>query len=80
MYNPLAEDPSHLKDSELEEKINELGRKYAIACRLGMGQVIEQLIISIEMYRTELTKRNQESLKKASGKTKGNLDDLINVG
>ena len=80
MYNPLLEDPSHLKDNELEEKINELGRKYAIACKLGMNQVIDQLIISIEMYRNELTKRNQESLKKASGKTKGNLDDLINVG
>ena len=79
MYNPLLEDPSHLKDSELEEKINELGRKYTIACRLGMGQVIDQLLISIEMYRNELTRRNQESLKKAAGKTKGNLDDLINI-
>ena len=80
MFNPLAEDPSHLKDAELEAKINELGRKYNMACKLGMNQVIPQLIISLEMYRAELTKRSNESLKKAAGRTKGNLDDLINVG
>jgi len=79
MYNPLLDNPSQLKDAELEAKINELGRKYSIACRLGMNQVIPQLLISIEMYRNELSQRSQESLKKATGKANGNLDDLINI-
>jgi hypothetical protein len=79
MYNPLLDNPSQLKDAELEAKINELGRKYSIACRLGMNQVIPQLLISIEMYRNELSQRSQESLKKVTGKANGNLDDLINI-
>jgi len=80
MFNPLAEDPSLLKDTELEEKINELGRKYSMACRLGMNQVIPQLIVSLEMYRDEMSKRSRASLKQAAGRTNGNLDDLINIG
>jgi hypothetical protein len=79
MYNPLLGDPSHLKDSELEAKINELSRKYSIACRTGMNDVVDQLIIAIEMYRNEMVKRNQDALKKSIGKANGDLDGLINI-
>ena len=71
--------PADLKDAELEEKINELTRKYGIAARTGMNGVMPQLALAIEMYRTELTKRGQEQLKSTARKTNGNLDDLINV-
>ena len=45
MYNPLLPDPSTLKDAELDQRINELSRKYHIAARTGMNQVIPQILI-----------------------------------
>ena len=79
MFNPLLGNPADLKDSELEARINELARKYMIAARTGMNQVLPQLALALEVYREELTKRGQESLKTTARKANGNLDDLINV-
>jgi hypothetical protein len=44
-----------------------------------MNQVLPQLAMALEVYREELTKRGQESLKTTARKANGNLDDLINV-
>ena len=79
MFNPLLGNPADLKDAELEARINELTRKYTIAARTGMNQVLPQLALALEVYREELTKRGQESLKTTARKANGNLDDLINV-
>jgi hypothetical protein len=79
MYNPLLEDPSKLKDNELEAKILDLGQKYSIAARTGMNQVIPQILTSLEMYKMEQSKRSQAALKTTARKTNGSLDDLINV-
>ena len=79
MYNPLLEDPSKLKDAELEAKILDLGQKYSIAARTGMNQVIPQILSSLEMYKMEQSKRSQAALQTTARKTSGNLDDLINV-
>ena len=79
MYNPLLEDPSKLKDAELEAKILDLGQKYSIAARTGMNQVIPQIITTLEMYKMEQSKRSQTALQTTARKTNGNLDDLINV-
>jgi hypothetical protein len=80
MFNPLLPDPATLKDAELEARVLELGRKYTIASRTGMNQVIPQILVALDLYRTELTKRSYESLQNTARKTNGNLDDLINVG
>jgi hypothetical protein len=79
LFNPLLGSPADLKDADLEAKINELTRKYTIAARTGMNQVLPQLALALEIYREELTKRGQESLKTTARKANGNLDDLINV-
>ena len=79
LYNPLLPDPSTLKDAELDQRINDLSRKYHIAARTGMTQVIPQLLISLEMYKTEMSKRSQLALQSTAKRTNGNLDDLINV-
>ena len=79
MYHPLLGNPADLKDAELEAKIAELSRKYTIAARTGMNDVLPQLIIALDMYRNELTKRSQEALKNTAKKNNGNLDDLINI-
>jgi hypothetical protein len=79
LFNPLLGNPADLKDADLEARINELTRKYTIAARTGMNQVLPQLAIALDLYREELTKRGQESLKTTARKANGNLDDLINV-
>ncbi len=79
MFNPLLANPADLKDTELEERILDLTRKYGIAARTGMNQVLPQIIIVLNTYREEMAKRNQAALQGATKKNNGNLDDLINV-
>ena len=79
LYNPLLPDPSTLKDGELDERINELSRKYHIAARTGMTQVIPQILMALEMYKIEMSKRSQSALQTTAKRTNGNLDDLIKV-
>lgn len=79
MYNPLLTDPSKIKDSELENKIQELAKKYHIAARMGYGQVCEQLIIALNLYKEEAQRRHKESTEKIVKKQDRDLDDLINV-
>jgi hypothetical protein len=79
MYNPLFGNPAELKDSELEDKINELSRKYSIAARTGMNQVIPQIILALNMYKDEMSKRSREALQNTAKRSNGNLDDLINI-
>lgn len=79
LFNPLLEDLSKLKDSEIEAKVLELGKKYTIAARTGMGQVIPQILVTLEAYRAEMAKRSQRSLDETSKKINGDLDGLINI-
>ncbi len=80
MFNPLLSNPADLKDNELENKIIELSKKYQIAARTGMNQVIPQILIALNTYREELSKRNQTALQTTLKKNNnGNLDDLINI-
>jgi len=80
MYHPLLPNLSEVKQSELEEKISDLTRKYWIAAKSGDGYLCEQVLTVIEAYKTELQNRNQAALKAASEKS-GNsgLDDLIKI-
>jgi hypothetical protein len=79
MYNPLLPDLSTLKDAEVESKIAELSRKYHIAARTGMNEVLPQILVSLEAYKHELTKRSAQALKNSIKNSNNNLDDLINI-
>ena len=80
MYNPLLGDPAKLKDTELEERVIELSKKYQIAARTGMNQVIPQILVALNTYREEMSKRSSAALQSATKKNNnGNLDDLINI-
>jgi len=80
MFNPLIEDPSKLKDQDLENKILDLSRKYGIAMRLGQGSIAQQIVITLDAYRMEQQRRQIESMKTIQEKQKKQgLDDLINV-
>ncbi len=76
MDHPLHEDLSHLKDAEIEAKIQDLSKKYHIAYRMGNKDLLTQVDIFAKIYREELMKRYNERAKKDFD---GDLDQLINV-
>ena len=80
MFNPLLEDPSKLKDQDLENKILDLSQKYHVALRLGQGGLAHQVVMNLEAYKMEQQRRQMEAMKDLQTKQKKQgLDDLINV-
>lgn len=78
MFNPLLADLSKLKNDDLENKINELMKKYFIAAKLGQGSVCNQISNMLEYYKDEQHRRYVETTKKNINQNK-NLDDFINI-
>lgn len=76
MFHPFEGDLSQLKDSEVEEKLYELNRKYFAASRLGKPELLTQIAIFVNIYKDEFNKR---LLMKSKGQLDGDLDQLINV-
>jgi hypothetical protein len=80
MFNPLIEDLSKVKDSELEKKILDLSQKYNVALRLGQGSLAHQIVVTLEQYKHEYQQRQAMAMKKLEEKSKEQgIDDLINV-
>ena len=78
MFNPLLPDISSLKNEDIDNKINELMRKYTIAARSGQGIVCQQIIVILETYKAEQQKRHIAGSQKLLDQGK-NLDDFVNV-
>jgi hypothetical protein len=76
MLHPLAVDLTTLKDSEVEEKLQELTRKYFAAQRLGKPELLTQISTFVTIYKQELSRRY---LEKNNPELDGDLDQLINV-
>jgi hypothetical protein len=76
MEHPLQEDLSHLKEVDIENKIQDLSKKYWIAYKMGNKDLLTQVDTFIKIYKEELMKRYHERSKKEFD---GDLDQLINV-
>lgn len=76
MIHPLAEDFSQLKDNEIENKLQELSRKYWQA---NNPSVKQQISIFIDLYRTELNVRRSKQLEQVYQKRDKDLDNLVKV-
>ncbi len=76
MFHPFEGNLSDLKDSEVEERLYELNRKYFTAARLGKPEMLTQLAVFVTIYKDEL---NQRLLMKSRGQDNNDLDQLINV-
>ena len=76
MFDPRGTDLSNLKDNEVEEKLQELTRKYFTAQRLGKTELLTQIGMFVTMYKQELSNRH---LEKTKMNFDGDLDQLINV-
>jgi hypothetical protein len=76
MFHPFEGDLSQLKDSEIEQKVFELTKKYYAAQRLGKIDLLTQLSTFITIYKEEMSKRYRQKLK---GPDQDDLNQLINV-
>lgn len=79
MFHPLALDPRKLKDQDLDDKIQELSKKFHLASRMGQGGVCTQILSVLDMYKAESQRRHQENMQSLIKKQNRDLDDLINV-
>jgi hypothetical protein len=75
MIHPLQEDLSKFTDSEIENKLQELSKKYFAAQRLGSYELLTQLSTFVTIYRQELSGRYLKN----KGQLDTDLDNLINV-
>lgn len=76
MIHPLSEDLTQLKDTEIEAKIQDLGRKYFMTTNPAVKQQITQFI---DVYRTEISARRSKQVDQLYQKRDKDLDKLINV-
>jgi len=76
MFNPLADNIHTLKDLELENKIQELSRKYFMS---NDHNVQHQITVFLDMYKAELANRRSKLWQEQYQKRDTDLDSLINV-
>lgn len=74
--HPLVGDLSSLKEAELENKINELTRKYFITNNV---EVRSQISAVIDTYKEQLNIRRQAEWQKMMDSRNKDLDKLIKV-
>jgi hypothetical protein len=76
MFNPLVNNFSELTDTQVEEKIIELGRKYWMTRNPGVQAQISTLL---EMYKEEARTRRAIAYQKSQENGDNDLDSLINI-
>lgn len=78
MFNPLVDNFNQLNDSEVEDKLTELARKYWMTRN---PEVQQQITVLMDMYKIELTTRRAIQQQKQKDQDNGNnsLDNLINI-
>jgi hypothetical protein len=76
MFHPLQQDLTSFTDTEIENKLQELSKKYFAAQRMGSYDLLTQVSTFVTIYRQELSRRYME---KSRGALDPDLDQLINV-
>ena len=74
--HPLVDDLTTLKDSEIENKVQELTRKYFMTRNFD---VQHQISIVLDTYKEEMARRQREAYEKMMQSRNTDLDKLINV-
>ena len=77
MFDPRIDNLDTFTDSEIENRIVELGRKYWMSRN---PEVQQQIAIALDMYKEEASTRRAKALLKQQEQNGENpLDNLINV-
>jgi len=79
MFHPLQEDLSKFTDSEIEQKLQDITRKYFAARQMGSRDLLTQLSTFVTIYRDELRKRQAKLMSSTNNVTNEDLGQLINV-
>lgn len=74
--HPLVDDLTSLKDSEIENKVQELTRKYFMTRNFD---VQHQISAVLDTYKEEMARRQREAYEKMMQSRNQDLDKLINV-
>lgn len=74
--HPLIGDLTSLKDIEVENKINDLSRKYFMTPNPLLR---EQIVLTLNTYKEELAKRRSKEFEKMMANQGKGIDKLINV-
>ena len=77
--HPLQINLTKLSDSELEEKIRELTKKYTTVLQVSPSAGT-QLLMLLEDYKFEKSTRDQRKIDEMNKQLGSDLDDLINIG
>jgi len=77
MFNPLVDNFDELEDSEIDQKISELSRKYF---QTKNPQLQQQVSVILEMYKEEMyTRRAKAAQAQKEQNGESGLDNLINI-
>jgi len=77
MFNPLVDSFNELSDSDIDNKISELSRKYF---QTHNPEVKQQISVILDMYREELrTRQAKQKLVSEQQSDENDLDNLIKV-
>jgi hypothetical protein len=74
--NPLSPDLSKMKETELENKLQELSKRYF---QTNNASVQYQIAVLIDMYKYELSVRRAKQWQEQTQNLNKDLDNLINV-
>lgn len=77
--HPLQINLTKLSDSDLEEKIRELTKKYTTVLQVSPSAGT-QLLMLLEDYKFEKSNRDQRKIEEMNKSLGSDLDDLINIG
>jgi hypothetical protein len=77
--HPLSPDFSAMSDTELYNKLTDLGKKIALAARANSGAVMQMRILYNE-YMEEHMRREQAKLAETLKQNGQDFDDIIDVG
>lgn len=76
MFNPLVDDMSDLTDTQVDEKVSELSKKYF---QTKNAQLRSQVASIYEMYTAEAHSRRARAYQQEANKDDNDLDNLINI-
>ena len=76
MFNPLVDSFTELTDTQIDEKVVELGRKYWMSRNPDLQA---QIATILEMYKEEARARRARAFQQSQENGDNDLDNLINV-
>jgi len=78
MIHPFQPDLKPLSDQELENKIQELSRRYFQAMRLSPS-ILSQIVLLLDSYKLEKEERQLAKAKLAAELGENDINELIKV-